>query len=158
MEPNLHAATWKARYIRLTDQLVRLTLHRLRQREDAAGLTRRKALATSPGFSMLLDVRRPGDGPGVDLGRWGSCGIPSTWHSPTTRHPGGNLRQNRRVHRLALPPGCRVVALREVDGMPHPAHPPSRSNFEAGIPEICPPGEGMGLQIDKIFWATKQDA
>jgi hypothetical protein len=28
--------------------------------------------------------------------------------------------------------------------------------LEAGIPEICPPGEGTILQIDKIFWETKQ--
>jgi hypothetical protein len=115
--------------IRLTGQLVRLTPHRLRQREDAAGFTRRKALAISPGFSMLLDVRRPGDGPGVDLVRWGSCGIPSIWHSPTTRHPGGNPRWNRCVRRLALPLGCRVVALREIDGMPHPAHPTPAEQF-----------------------------
>lgn len=24
------------------------------------------------------------------------------------------------------------------------------------IPEICPPGEGTALQIDKIFWKTEQ--
>jgi hypothetical protein len=76
------------------------------------GLTRRKALATSPGFSMLLDVRRLGDGPGVKLVRWGLCGVPSIWCSPTTRHPGGSPRRYRRVRRLALPPECRVVALR----------------------------------------------
>jgi hypothetical protein len=40
-------------------------------RSDTAALTRRKALAASPDFSILLDVRRPGDGPGVDLARWG---------------------------------------------------------------------------------------
>jgi hypothetical protein len=40
-----------------------------------------------------------------------------------------SLRGNRRVRCLALPSGCRVVALREVDGMPHPAHRPSRSKF-----------------------------
>jgi hypothetical protein len=60
-----------------------------------------------------------------DLARWGSCGIPSIWRSPTTRQPGGSPRPNRCVRRQALPPGCRVVALGEVDGMPHPAHPGS---------------------------------
>lgn len=46
-----------------------------------------------------------------DLSRWELCGIPSTsWHSPTTRHPGGSPRRNRSVRCLALPPGCRVVA------------------------------------------------
>jgi hypothetical protein len=41
--------------------------------------------------------------------------------------------------------------------MPHPAHPsPAAAVFEAGIPEICPPGEGTVLQIDKIVWEIKQ--
>jgi hypothetical protein len=52
----------------------------------------------------------------------GLCGIPSIWRSPTTRRPGGSPRWNRRMRRLALLPGWRVVALREVDGMSHPAH------------------------------------
>jgi hypothetical protein len=42
--------------------------------------------------------------------------------SPTTRQPGGNPQHNRCVRRLALPPGCRVVALREVEEMPHLAN------------------------------------
>jgi hypothetical protein len=67
--------------IRLIGQLVRPALRRLRQRGSTAGLIRRKALATSPGFSVLLDVQRPDDGPSVDLARWGSCGIPSAWCS-----------------------------------------------------------------------------
>jgi hypothetical protein len=64
--------------IRLTDQLVRPALRHLRQRGDAAELTGGK-------LSLLLQVSQcfstsdgPGDGPGVDLARWGSCGIPST--------------------------------------------------------------------------------
>jgi hypothetical protein len=24
------------------------------------------------------------------------------------------------------------------------------------IPEVCPPGEGIAPEIDKIFWETKQ--
>jgi hypothetical protein len=46
-------------------------LRHLRQWEDAAELTRRNALATSPGFSTLFDVRRPATARGVDLARWG---------------------------------------------------------------------------------------
>ena len=57
------AARHPVHRIRLTGQLVRPTRRYLRQRGDAAGLTRRNALATSQGFSQLLDVRRPGDGP-----------------------------------------------------------------------------------------------
>ena len=44
---------------------------------------------------------------------------------------------------LARPRG--VVALGEIDGMPHPALHPPNPGFElvSAIPEICPPGEGM---------------
>ena len=79
-----------------------------------------------------------------DLARWGSCGVPSTWRSPTTRQPGGSPQQNRCVRCPALPPGWRVVALWEVDGMPHPAHPVLPQWFSwLAILEACPPGEGM---------------
>ncbi|MGH3845502.1 MAG: hypothetical protein ACRDS0_29350, partial [Pseudonocardiaceae bacterium] len=72
------------------------------------------------------------------------CGVPSIWRSPTTRQPGGSPRRNRRVRHLALLPGWRVVALREVDGMPHPAHLTQPQQFLwLVIPEICPPGEGI---------------
>jgi len=58
--------------------------------------------------------------------------------------PGAALDEHRRVHNLGLPPGCRVVALREVDGMPDPTHPTTlQALLVAAIPEICPPGEGM---------------
>jgi hypothetical protein len=64
--------------------------------------------------------------------------------SPTTRQPGGSLQQNRYVRRLALPPGCRVVALGEVEEMPHPAQPgPAEQCSWPAISETCPPGEGM---------------
>jgi hypothetical protein len=37
-----------------------------------------------------------------------------------------------------------LVALEEVDGMPHPAHPALPQQFSGlAIPESCPPGEGM---------------
>ena len=56
-------------FVRLTGQLVRPALRHLRQRRDASELTIRNAFAVSPGFSLLPDVRRPSDGPGVDLAR-----------------------------------------------------------------------------------------
>jgi len=136
--------------IRLTGQLVRPTLHRLRQREDAAGLTR-KALATSPGFSMLLDVRRPGDGPGVDLGRWVLCGIPSIWRSPTARPPGGNSPMEPARASSGCAPGmpCGSPPRGRWDATPRPPNP-AAAVLEAGILEICPPGEGPVLQIDRF--------
>src|ERR1051325_2379189 len=57
--------------IRLIGQLVRPARCHLHQRGSAAEFARRNALATSPGFSALLDVRRRGDGPEIDLARWG---------------------------------------------------------------------------------------
>jgi hypothetical protein len=71
--------------------------------------------------------------------------------SPTTRQPGGSPQYNRCVRRLALPPGCRVVAHREVDGMPHPLPNPAwpqQCSWPA-ISEICPPGEGMILRLTR---------
>jgi hypothetical protein len=52
----------------------------------------------------------------------GSCmgGIPSAWRSPTTRCPGGNVPPLLQPSLPCLPPGHRVVALVEVDGMPRP--------------------------------------
>ena len=45
-------------------------------------------------------------------------GIPSTSWRATTRQPGGRAR--RRTHQFCrgLPPSCRVVGLRQIDGMP----------------------------------------
>jgi len=125
---------------------------------EATGLIWRNALAISPGFSVLLDVRRPSDGPSVDLAGWGLCGVPSAWWSPTARQLGGSPRWNRHVRCPALPPGWRVVALGEGEGTPHPVH----LTFAGGgysllaIPEVCLPDEGMALEIDKIFWETVQ--
>ena len=104
-------------YVRLTGQLVRLKSRHLHQRGDAAGLTRRNALATSPGFSLLLDVRRPDDGPRVDLARWGSCAS----RRPGVARPRGTSGATFPSHyRPSLPAGHRVVALEGVDGMPNP--------------------------------------
>jgi hypothetical protein len=35
------------------------------------------------------------------LPRWGSCGIPSIWHSPTARHAGRSFAPNRSRSRQA---------------------------------------------------------
>lgn len=51
----------------------------------------------------------------------GLGGISSAWRSPTTRCPGGNIPPYRSPSVPCLPPGHRVVALGEADGMPHPA-------------------------------------
>ena len=40
-----------------------------------------------------------------------------------------------------------MVALREVDGMLHPAHLPARATARSTIPETCPPGEGMDASM-----------
>jgi hypothetical protein len=63
--------------IRLIGQLVRPALRQLQQRAKGIGLTRRNALVASQGFSVLADVQRPGDGPGVDL----ACGHFLGWAS-----------------------------------------------------------------------------
>jgi hypothetical protein len=74
----------------------------------------------------------------------GPCGIPSTWRSPTARRPGGSPRRDWRRSRGTLPLGRRVVALGEVDGMPHPVHPgPVPPCLWTAIPEACPPGKGI---------------
>jgi hypothetical protein len=62
-----------------------------------------------------------------DLECWGSCGIPSAWHRPPTRLPGGSIPAHRRPSFPGLPPGSRGVALGEVGGMPHLATPPKRA-------------------------------
>jgi hypothetical protein len=69
----------------------------------------------------------------VDLAHARPCGAPGAT-SPASHRPS----------LPGLPPGHRVVALGEIDGMPHPvrAHP-ARLAFAVGYPEICPPGEGM---------------
>jgi hypothetical protein len=68
--------------IRLIGQLVRPVLHHLRQRSDAAELTRRNALVACPGFSLLLDVRRPDYGP-----RSRSCTLGAVWHPVDLAQP-----------------------------------------------------------------------
>ena len=85
-----------------------------------------------------------------DLARWESCGIPSTWRSPTARQPEGSISPYRRQACQALPSGCRVVALWEVDGMPHPAHPSlTACRCARTIPETCRPARaGTSVKAD----------
>ena len=55
--------------------------------------------------------------------------VKALWHlvdlAPVRPHgsPGAALNTTGACVRLALLPGCRVVALREVEEMPHPANP-----------------------------------
>ena len=114
-------------------------------------------------LSLLLRVSHyfstfdgPATAPEIDLARRGLGGIPSIWHSPTTRQPGGSPRRNRRMRHLALLPGWRVVALQEIDGMPHPTHLTQvAAALWPAILEICPPGEGtFWLRADPIRSST----
>jgi len=77
-------------------------------------------IAGGPPDERLTNQLDPGTQPHV---RW--CGIPSTWRSPTTRRPGGSPRRHATSPQSALPAGRRVVALGEVDGMPHLPLPPT---------------------------------
>jgi hypothetical protein len=84
-----------------------------------------------------------------DLGRWWPCGIPSVWRSPTTRQPGGSPRRDRRVGRIALPPGWRVVALGGGRGDATPCLlGPTAAALMAGYPGGLPPGEGTVVETD----------
>jgi hypothetical protein len=77
----------------------------------------------------------------TDLARCGSCGIPSAWRSPTTRRPRGSPRRNRCVCHVALPLGCRVVALGggRRDAPPCPPRPSRSDCCCPAIPEACLP-------------------
>ncbi len=105
----------------------------------AAGLTR-------PLQSLTIKTRRGHHPEPLDRD------IGASWRSPTTRRPGGSPRRDRCVRRVALPPGCRVVALRGAGGMPPPpahlAQPPQF--WWLAISEVCPPGEGTIFEIGKI--------
>jgi hypothetical protein len=54
-------------------------------------------------------------------------GIPSTSRRATPRQPGGRAGWRTHRFRRGLPPGWRVVGLRQVDGMPH-SSPCARSS------------------------------
>ena len=76
-------------------------------------------------------------------------GIPSTWRSPTTRRPGGNIPHNPWPRLPGLPPGRRVVALGEVGGMPHPTTSPTGLGAGAGHPGDLPARRGYVLFGDR---------
>lgn len=68
----------------------------------------------------------------VDVAADVAGAVPSIWRSPTTLCPGGNMSLNYRPSVPGLPPGQSVVALEEIDGMPHPsAHPLPGVRLEA---------------------------
>lgn len=53
----------------------------------------------------------------------GLCGISSTWRQPDHTASRGQPSRKPIVRHQALPAGCRVVALGEVEERPHPAQP-----------------------------------
>ena len=75
----------------------------------------------------------------------GSCGIPSTWCKPDPAAPRAQHPDQPPPILPSLHPGCRVVALGEVDGMPHPLHTsPSRARRTARPPVDLPARRGHG--------------
>ena len=104
-------------------------------------------LAISLGFSILLDVRRPGDDPRADLARWVRVTSRRPGAARPRGAPGATSAVSHRPSAPGLPPGHRVVALGEVDGMPHPVRVyPARRAFAVGHPgDLPPPGEGVFL-------------
>lgn len=102
-------------------------LHRDPASHCAAG-ARLSSVLSSPSSSARRRGSSTWGATTGDRPRWGSCGISSAWRSPTARHPGGSPRRCRRMRRLALPPGRRVVALGEVEGCNTLPIRPSRSS------------------------------
>jgi hypothetical protein len=80
-----------------------------------------------------------------DLARWDRWGIPSTWRSPTTRCPGGNIRCQPQAELARLAPGAARGSPRGGRRDAPPLSAPTQPARVRGraIPEICPPGEGM---------------
>ncbi len=98
-----------------------------------------------------------------------ACGRPDEWltndritrSSPTAGlvwHPGDLAQPDRAAPRAQHPrpatpilpglrPGCRVVALGEVDGMPHPARINQTPAHAPGHPGDLPPGEGITVDF-----------
>lgn len=80
---------------------------------------------------------------------WTGCGIPSTSPRATTRRPGGRATRRHHRSRRGLPPGRRVVGLRQADGMPHQSQRARSSHSSKGITTFGqPPREpGAGVRI-----------
>ena len=98
--------------IKALSRVLPAALHQQVQRQRQYDL--KGALA---GRADLRDDRPPAR---AGLGRCGQGG--ASRRSPpraTTRHPGGRARRARHRLRRGLPPGCRAVGLRQIDGMPH---------------------------------------
>jgi hypothetical protein len=91
-----------------------------------AGLTQRRYISTR----SAVQTNMPSSGgqvsgmAGHQRGRdWAGCGSPSTSRRATTRRPGGKPGKFGLWLGRRLPPGHRVVGLRQVDGMPHEPPP-----------------------------------
>jgi hypothetical protein len=80
---------------------------------DAVELTSRHALATSPGFSILLDVRRPDDGPRTDLARWARVASRRPGAARPRGASGTTFPPHGRPTLPDLPPRHRMVVLEE---------------------------------------------
>jgi hypothetical protein len=85
-------------------------------------------------LTRLLDVA---GGVSDDLGRWGPCGVPSTWRSPKHGSPGAAL-DGTGTGVVSLCPRAAVWSPSgKVDGMPHPAGRPATAVFGSAILETC---------------------
>jgi hypothetical protein len=82
--------------------------------DRAAGELRRD---TSPGFSILLDARRPTTAQELDLARWVRV-VSRRPGAPDHAVPRGQLPRSYRLSFPGLPLGHRVVTLGEVDARP----------------------------------------
>ena len=73
--------------------------------------------------------------------------ISSTWQRPTARHPGRSLLSGRQPILPSLPPGCRVVALGEVEEMARTRSPtsPRAGTLNSTISETCRPARAPVL-------------
>ncbi len=68
--------------------------------------------------------------------------------------PGAALGATAGRPRAARRPGRRVVALREVEGMPHPAHTPATATLVPGPPRDLPARRGHALAF-KVWRAVR---
>jgi len=74
----------------------------------------------------------------------GRSAISSTWQRPTARRPGHSIPQSHQPIPPSLRPGCRVVALWEVEEMARnraPTTPPTPTRVPTHLRDL-PPGEG----------------
>jgi hypothetical protein len=125
-------------FVRLTGQLVRPALRHLRRESYALRLRRSNALAASPGFSVLPDIRQHRDDPGVDLARrsraWSELG------GDLLAARGSPCRAEGRDTRYAVQPCAPPLGLAAVSACREEittAHPPLRSGVGSGRSPGC---------------------